>query len=443
MMMKHICSFIFLILFCNPGFPQKPCPGTDIVNYGGQKYTTVQIGSQCWLKENLDIGIMINGSSEQSKNSIIEKYCYGNDPTNCKKYGGLYQWNEAMKYIKTPGAQGICPDGWHIPTIDEFTTLTAAVNNDGNKLKGTGQGKDAGSGTNISGFSGLLSGYYLSNGTFYSLGNYTYFWSSTPLDETNDSCIYLNNNSFSISQNTATEMCAFSIRCLKNEKPNLQLGIDENKIMNKEINPENKTYEIKSSGKTFCPGIPAIIYAGMTYHTVQIGSQCWLKENLNTGKMIDGSSEQTNNGVIEKYCYINDSANCSIYGGLYQWDEAMQYSKIPGAQGICPDGWHIPTIDEFMILTAAVHEDGNALKSVINRVDETGTNTSDFSTLMSGCRRYKGEFDEIDYLTYFWSSTEKANMNASDIYLTNYTGKIYQYYNDKPLGFSVRCLKNK
>ena len=89
-----------------------------------------------------------------------------------------------------------------------------------------------------------------------------------------------------------------------------------------------------------CPGIPTVTYAGKTYNTVQIGSQCWLKENLDVGTMINSTSsgyQQTNNSIIEKYCYDNNPANCETYGGLYEWPEAMQYSTTPGTKGICPD----------------------------------------------------------------------------------------------------------
>ena len=64
---------------------------------------------------------------------------------------------------------------------------------------------------------------------------------------------------------------------------------------------------------------------GKIYNTVLIGTQCWFVQNLNIGTKFIGSANQTNNGIIEKYCYNNDDANCAIYGGLYQWDEAMQY----------------------------------------------------------------------------------------------------------------------
>jgi len=64
-----------------------------------------------------------------------------------------------------------------------------------------------------------------------------------------------------------------------------------------------------------------VSYEGITYNTVQIGSQCWLKENLVVGTMIDSLQNQTSNSVIEKYCYNNDSTNCNTYGGLYQWGD--------------------------------------------------------------------------------------------------------------------------
>ncbi|MBI4648201.1 MAG: hypothetical protein HY738_16860 [Bacteroidia bacterium] len=95
------------------------------------------------------------------------------------------------------------------------------------------------------------------------------------------------------------------------------------------------------------------------YNTVLIGTQCWMAENLNFGTMINsttGGQFQTDNAVIEKYCYSNNSANCSTYGGLYEWNEMMQYNPSdagnPGTtQGICPSGWHIPTDAELTTLT--------------------------------------------------------------------------------------------
>ncbi|MBI3194329.1 MAG: hypothetical protein HYZ34_07685 [Ignavibacteriae bacterium] len=153
--------------------------GTSTVEYGGKTYNTVQIGTQCWFKENLDVGTMITGTSEQTNNSTIEKYCYDNNTANCNVYGGFYQWNEAMQYSTTSGTQGVCSAGWHIPTHTELSTLRATVYNDGNALKAVGQGTGGGAGTNTSGFSALLSGHRNGDGSFGNGGYGTFFWSST------------------------------------------------------------------------------------------------------------------------------------------------------------------------------------------------------------------------------------------------------------------------
>ncbi|MCF6270716.1 MAG: hypothetical protein L3J41_13460, partial [Melioribacteraceae bacterium] len=191
-----------------------PCPGIPTVTYAGKTYNTVQIGDQCWLKENLDVGSMIQGSEDATNNSTIEKYCYGNDPANCTTYGGLYQWNEAMQYSTTPGTQGICPDGWHIPTLSEFETLKTAVNNDGNALKAIGEGTGSGAGTNTSGFSALLAGYRTGDGYFNALGDNAHFWSS---EGTTDAAYYLglytnSDNIYFIYRGT---YFGFIVRCLK------------------------------------------------------------------------------------------------------------------------------------------------------------------------------------------------------------------------------------
>lgn len=103
-----------------------------------------------------------------------------------------------------------------------------------------------------------------------------------------------------------------------------------------------------------CPGLDSLLYEGQWYHTIQVGGQCWLKENLNVGEMIPGSQTQSNNGTIEKYCYVNSTAKCDDFGGLYCWQEMMQYSTGQGARGICPEGWHIPTDEEIKVLEGMV-----------------------------------------------------------------------------------------
>lgn len=154
-----------------------PCPGTETVDYEGKIYNTIQMGNQCWLKENLNVGIQ----SYPTNNGIIEKYCYNNSEDSCNKYGGLYYWQEAMQYSGTEGAKGICPTGWHIPTLADYNTLVTYVDSNGNALKRDDQGSGYGQGTNTSGFSGLLAGGKgYSGGPFQAVDVWGSFWTSKP-----------------------------------------------------------------------------------------------------------------------------------------------------------------------------------------------------------------------------------------------------------------------
>ena len=79
-----------------------------------------------------------------------------------------------------------------------------------------------------------------------------------------------------------------------------------------------------------------------------------MAKNLNIGTMIDGGDHQEDDGIIQKHCYADFSSYCDIYGGLYEWREMMQYTETQGVQGICPDGWHLPTDAEWCSLEQAV-----------------------------------------------------------------------------------------
>ena len=185
-------------------------------------------------------------------------------------------------------------------------------------------------------------------------------------------------------------------------------------------------------------------YSGTTYHTLKIGTQYWLKENINIGTMIQGNTEQTNNGVIEKYCYNNDPANCAKYGGLYQWNEAMQYAAGAKAKGICPPGWHIPSYDEYQTLAKSVNGEGNSLKAVGEGTGAgTGTNSSGFGLLLAGSRESGGVFADLHYYPFLWSNSTNNSTEAAYFYVPymyNLTGGWNTY--PKDYGLSVRCVKD-
>jgi uncharacterized protein (TIGR02145 family) len=195
----------------------KTCPGIATVSHGGKTYNTVLIGEQCWLRENLDIGTRINGSNNQTNNNVIEKYCYDDNPANCSKYGGLYQWSEAMQY--NANSRGICPPGWHIPTLEEIETLAYRIVGNGNGLKAIGEGTGEGTGTNTTGFSALLAGNRSQSGTFENSGSETLFWCSTEYDALSAGNFSLEHDShwLFIGDNDSKKE-GYSVRCIKDSK---------------------------------------------------------------------------------------------------------------------------------------------------------------------------------------------------------------------------------
>ena len=210
-------------------FVDDACDGVRSLTYGRQLYTTVQIGSQCWLEQNLNIGTRIGLSTESSNNSTVEKYCYDDDEDYCNVFGGLYQWAEAVQYLNgatnitspnpafSGNVQGICPTGWHIPTNGELTELQTSVGGSGyaNALKAVGQGYWFGAGTNTSGFSVLLAGYWSYDVNFGNLGSGAYFWSSTEYGATDAYFMYLYGNNSDVGLGYSSKDYGFSVRCLK------------------------------------------------------------------------------------------------------------------------------------------------------------------------------------------------------------------------------------
>ncbi len=134
----------------------------------------------------------------------------------------MYQWNESMQYVVTPGAQGICPTDWHIPTDDEWTTLTiflGGANIAGGKMKETGTvhwaSPNTGA-TNSSGFTALPGGYRELNGQFFELTESGNFWASNQDLITSAWCRYIYNNSVILSRWAYYKTYGWYVRCLKN-----------------------------------------------------------------------------------------------------------------------------------------------------------------------------------------------------------------------------------
>ena len=185
---------------------------------------------------------------------------------------------------------------------------------------------------------------------------------------------------------------------------------------------------------------------GQMYNTVTINGQRWMAENLNIGGLIDMWQTPSNNGVIEKYCFDDIESNCDTYGGLYKWNEMMEYSTTPESQGICPSGWHIPSIEEWQILVdfaGGIWEAGDNLKSTFGwYLEGNGTDDYGFRGLPAGGFNIYLQYDQLPYSGIFWTSTELDSDMAWYRMLVYYGNQVYQYEHLKEYAFSVRCIEN-
>jgi uncharacterized protein (TIGR02145 family) len=222
---------------------------------------------------------------------------------------------------------------------------------------------------------------------------------------------------------------------------------------------------------------------------IACGKQIWASVNLNAGTMINstqGGSQQTNNGIPEKYCYNNLLSNCDIYGGFYEWWEAMNYSSSVncdpcgpttgkgGVQGLCPSGYHIPgdlewSRYEFCIEDSIEPRGNTSLLTFQTTIDLRGspihgvgpgdkmkvsgsyihpwdgTNSSGFTALPTGHRFFvTGTFYYLGTNANFWTSTEIDAANAWHRSLNSGEAQSERndYNNQKTYGLSIRCLKD-
>jgi uncharacterized protein (TIGR02145 family) len=184
-----------------------------------------------------------------------------------------------------------------------------------------------------------------------------------------------------------------------------------------------------------------------TYKAVKIGNQTWMAENLNFQPSTGNS-----------WCYDKRTENCNIYGRLYDWNTAMggkaSSNNVPsGVQGVCPSGWHLPFADEWDRLAESVggqkdnygmyYSTGKALKATSGwNGGGNGTDTYGFSALPGGRRDYGGRFYGADYYGDWWTATEGSSDNAYGLHMYYGYDYVYEYYDVKSDGFSVRCVKD-
>ncbi|MBO6050678.1 MAG: hypothetical protein J6P65_01705 [Bacteroidales bacterium] len=467
----------------------------------------------------------------------------------------------SSSFANPSGVQGICPNGWHVPSNAEWTQLTNYVgsqtqyqcNNSSDYIakalaSTTGWNSSTNScavgnnpsTNNATGFSALPAGNYVG---YYSIGNSAHFWSASEEDGNYAYYRYLYYNGADVNWYDGYKKYGFSVRCVKGGITSLTVlttpvtsitatsatcggevtddggatvtarGVCWSTSQNPTVSDYHTTngtgigsftsnitgltpittyyvraYATNSIGTAYgevltfttpnpndgqpCSGAATVTdYDNNTYNTVQIGAQCWMKENLRTTRYANGTSIPlgTSTSSITSYRYNpNNNANSvPTYGYLYNWPAVMHgasssSSNPSGVQGICPNGWHVPSDAEWTQLTNYVgcqtqYQCNNSSDYIAKALASTtgwsstgetcavGSNPSTnnatgFSALPAG--GYYDHYSDFGGYAYFWSAT-KYNGNSAYVRILRYN---YAYVNRLGLteyyGFSVRCVRD-
>jgi uncharacterized protein (TIGR02145 family) len=204
------------------------CGTNTVSDIDGNTYNTVAIigtsSAQCWITENLktsryrngDIIPIVTDNTEWSNNSATGKRSwYNNDSTTHEiPYGNLFNW------YAVADTRGLCPTGWHVPSDNEWSTLTSNLGRKdaGGKMKSMGftywNSPNEGA-TNSSGFSALPGGFRDTDGSFNMVRNFAFFWSATAFDDQTAWRRILDANNSTVGWYFNNKSVGASVRCLK------------------------------------------------------------------------------------------------------------------------------------------------------------------------------------------------------------------------------------
>ena len=226
-----------------------------------------------------------------------------------------------------------------------------------------------------------------------------------------------------------------------------------------------------------CPGTPTVTDVdGNIYNTVQIGDQCWMKENLRTTRYADNTPIAVSNETSCDVAYRYEPGIAPVYGYLYNWRAVMGNSSSSSSnpsrvQGICPTGWHVPSNAEWQQLAEYVKSQSIFVCDGCTDVDEewhtyciakalatqtgwdsyneilccigdtlSGNNATGFSVLPAG--DFNGTYNSFGQSTFFWSATVGDNNIAQSRALFYYSTYFLRTYANMSYCFSVRCVRD-
>ncbi len=406
--------------------PPPPVVVPEVVKVKDKEVLTIHIGDQVWMAKNLDV-------------DVPGSFCYERKIENCAKYGRFYTWPAAMKlsdgYVSKLAQdsvkrihRGVCPVGWHIPSIYDFDRLNAYIKDIddavsvGTNLKARDvwpETENSMAGENGFGFNAFPYGVMLSD-TVSGMDSLTGFWSTAEKDSATAFFWSLRYDSDDLFRDSLGKTVAFPVRCLMDPP-----GVDE-------IYDSTALYDSRDENR---------------YKTVEIGGVRWMAENLRFA--VPGS-----------FCYENKDIRCRSYGRLYPWHVAMRLPEdflvnpVEGGitvehQGVCPAGWHMPSQKDWDKLVEDVTKmkKGNVAAALKMREGWVRggapiSEASGFRAIPAGARYNDGEFAELGTSVYFWEASGGDGAGAGYWNLINSRDVFTRAEDFENAAFSVRCVKN-
>ena len=426
----------------------------------GKTYRTVDIEGTIWMAENLNY----------TDHEVGKSYCFKGDEEICKLYGRFYSRDAAMNSSKCEyGAscllgndpiQGVCPDGWHIPTYSETQTLVTLAGKKAQPLMSTiGWGTEdslyINPGIDTYGLSFVGTGQYDTKDGFNDIGEFTFMWVYYQSSDMYYLLIRGKDNEAFINDFDGYES-NFSVRCVKGDgvvpsssSESSSSAKSSSSVSSSSVSSSSRTKQagaeplLEAAGEQFNPDIE---YGTMTdsrdsktYKTVVIGGKTWMAENLN----------YAGNAIGESFCFNDEDRFCDVYGRLYSRDAAMNDGGCNKTscdlgdapiQGICPDGWHIPSESEMLNLLSLA---GNNALPLISAKSWKGSiaeesNSLGLSLIGAGDYDSSKHFEHLGEDAFVWVYAEDGQtyllIRSSDNHAA-----VFQYTSTQ-MHISVRCV---
>ena len=461
------------------GFESKEDLFNPDIDYGtmtdprdGKVYRTVVVNGLTWLAENLNFYDTTDYPLLKEKSR-----CYDDDEKNCELLGRLYARDAAMNdsrcsfggwcELDSEPVQGICPEGWHIPTKTEIDGLISFVGEDNARdiMSAKGWNGNVSPGRDLYGLSFAGEGD-LSGTSFGARGEYGHTWvyiassaqyylvvqgaeNTLLLHDFSDRVVYvatrcIKDNGIVPSSSSVKSSSSVSSSSVSSS------SVSSSSVSSSSAKSSSSSVISSASKENFFN--PDVAYGtlkdsrdGQVYKTVEINGITWMAENLNFAGNSDWPLPKS-----YSYCYGGLAANCELYGRLYDRAAAMNsttcgYGKLCSLydglnRGVCPDGWHIPSEEEVDDLMDFTLGNRKTLRSVDGWVDrEVGANESGFSLVGSGVRADKNYVNQGRFAALWYYST---GVVQNYLVFSGVEDKMYLTENSKETVYiSVRCVK--